>query len=297
MQPPGKESCPRSASACCELFHVALRAPLCPRCSLLVQAVLLYPGVVLRPCSALIHQSQRTVFRQMQTVQLWVAGKLRVLPGELMPSDLLRAGARFAHQQHICVLNVSFHGLCYAPAALRPQRPWALCSPFPALPHGTRTMPRTMPRVLRGRELCSAIAQGWGGRPAVCSEPALRRPRGAPGGSGPPNRPGESGLSHGGRAVLSALGSMALSVGVRRLSHLPGRGERQVQLSFRGGRRAGREGGGEARKGLLWPGQGRAEPQRSLTPLLCFPRLHPEDKEDPLRPGGCLWGGERVATM
>lgn len=154
-----------------------------------------------------------------------------------------------------------------------------------------------IPRVLRGRELCSAIAQGWGGRPAVCSEPALRRPRGAPGGSGPPNRPGESGLSHGGRAVLSALGSMALSVGVRRLSHLPGRGERQVQLSFRGGRRAGREGGGEARKGLLWPGQGRAEPQRSLTPLLCFPRLHPEDKEDPLRPGGCLWGGERVATM
>lgn len=140
MQPPGKESCSRSASACCELFHVALRAPLCPRCSLLVQAVLLYPGVVLRPCSALIHQSQRTVFRQMQTVQLWVAGKLRVLPGELMPSDLLRAGTRFAHQQHICVLNVSFHSLCYAPAALRPQRPWALCSPFAALPHGTRTM-------------------------------------------------------------------------------------------------------------------------------------------------------------
>lgn len=37
--------------------------------------------------------------------------------------------------------------------------------------------------------------------------------------------------------MLLAGGSMALSVGVRRLSHLPGRGERQVQLSFRGGPR------------------------------------------------------------
>ncbi|XP_040431298.1 fer-1-like protein 4 [Cygnus olor] len=54
-----------------------------------------------------------------------------------------------------------------------------------------------------------------------------------------PNRPDKAGLSHTGwsrpsGAALLAGGSMALSVGVRRLSHLPGHGERQVQLSFRG---------------------------------------------------------------
>lgn len=34
-------------------------------------------------------------------------------------------------------------------------------------------------------------------------------------------------------------------------------------------------------------------PRRHLTPPFSFPRLHPEDEDDTLRPRGRLWGGER----
>lgn len=172
--------------------------------------------------------------------------------------------------------RLTIPSLCYSPAA--PSRGSALAVPSTAAGHefsvtGSRAEPYA----------------GAGGLQARCAPRAS--PEASPwgtGGSGLPNRPGESGLTESQRTVRpglpSALSSMALSVGVRRLSDLPGRGERQVQLSFRGGQR-GREAG--------WVCCARAG--RSLTPPLCFPRLHPEDKEDPLWPGGCLWGGERVA--
>lgn len=83
---------------------------------------------------------------------------------------------------------------------------------------------------------------------------------------------------------------MALSVGVRRLSHLPGRGERQVQLSFRGGPRGqgGRHGGGLSSRRLSGAVLVVAEPKPSIS----FPRLHAEDEENPLRLRGRVRGGE-----